>query len=143
MRQIKGRGKTQGNSRKNFTNAKEGKGRIREQESAGQLNNKAKTQNNISLSKNRKTHNQRMAKQIQKSTVEKDWILPEKLIQDSTVWDTIIVGAGAAGMTAALACGKEKQKVLLLDRQNQMGRKILVTGNGKCSLTKFAQKPKY
>ena len=69
MRQIKGMGKTQGNSRKNFTNAKEGKGRIREQESAGQLNNKAKTQNNISLSKNRikteKWHNQRMAKQIQ------------------------------------------------------------------------------
>ena len=147
MRQIKGRGKTQGNSRKSFTNAKEGKGRIREQESAGQLNNKAKTQNNISLSKNRikteKRHNQRMAKQIQKSTVEKDRILPEKLIQDSTVWDTIIVGAGAAGMTAALACGKEKQKVLLLDRQNQMGRKILVTGNGKCNLTNFAQKLKY
>lgn len=147
MRQIKGRGKTQGNSRKSFTNAKEGKGRIREQESAGQLNNKAKTQNNISLSKNRikteKRHNQRMAKQIQKSTVEKDRILPEKLIQDSTVWDTIIVGAGAAGMTAALACGKEKQKVLLLDRQNQMGRKILVTGNGRCNLTNFAQKPKY
>ena len=147
MRQIKGRGKTQGNSRKSFTNAKEGKGRAREQESAGQLNNKAKTQNNISLSKNRikteKRHNQRMAKQIQKSTVEKDRILPEQLIQDSTVWDTIIVGAGAAGMTAALACGKEKQKVLLLDRQNQIGRKILVTGNGKCNLTNFAQKLKY
>ena len=90
MRQIKGREKTQGNSRKSFTNAKERKGRIREQESAGQLNNKAKTQNNISLSKNRikteKRHNQRMAKQIQKSTVEKDRILPEKLIQDSTVY---------------------------------------------------------
>lgn len=147
MRQIKGRGKTQGNSRKSFANAKEGKGRIREQESAGQLNNKAKTQNNTSLSKNRikteKRHNQRIAKQIQKSTVEKNRILPERLIQDSTVWDTIIVGAGAAGMTAALACGKEKQKVLLLDRQNQMGRKILVTGNGKCNLTNFAQKPKY
>ena len=148
MRQIKGRGKTQGNSRKSFTNAKEGKGRIREQESVGQLNNKAKTQNNTSLSKNRikteKRHNQRIVKQIQKSTVEKNRILPEKLIQeDSTVWDTIIVGAGAAGMTAALACGKEKQKVLLLDRQNQMGRKILVTGNGKCNLTNFAQKLKY
>lgn len=118
MRQIKGREKTQGNSRKSFTNAKERKGRIREQESAGQLNNKAKTQNNISLSKNRikteKRHNQRMAKQIQKSTVEKDRILPEKLIQDSTVWDTIIVGAGAAGMTAALACGKENKKYSFL-----------------------------
>ena len=62
---------------------------------------------------------------------------------NSIVWDTIIIGAGAAGMTAALACGKENQKVLLLDRQNQMGRKILVTGNGKCNLTNFAQKPEY
>ena len=82
MRQIKGRGKTQGNSRKNFTNAKEGKGRIREQESAGQLNNKAKTQNNISLSKNRikteKRHNQRMAKQIQKRTVEASKLLKDE-----------------------------------------------------------------
>lgn len=89
MRQIKGRGKTQGNSRKNFTNAKEGKGRIREQESAGQLNNKAKTQNNISLSKNRikteKRHNQRMAKQIQKSTDGKGQDITRKIIQDSTV----------------------------------------------------------
>ena len=121
-----------------------GKGRVRTKESAGQSNNKAKIQNNIILSKNRikkeKRHNQRIAKQIQKSTVEKNKILPEKLIQDSIVWDTIIVGAGAAGMTAALACGKENQKVLLLDRQNQMGRKILVTGNGKCNLTNFAQK---
>lgn len=124
-----------------------GKGRVRTKESAGQSNNKAKIQNNIILSKNRikkeKRHNQRIAKQIQKSTVEKNKILPEKLIQDSIVWDTIIVGAGAAGMTAALACGKENQKVLLLDRQNQMGRKILVTGNGKCNLTNFAQKPEY
>ena len=84
MRQIKGRGKTQGNSRKSFTNAKEGKGRIREQESVGKLNNKAKTQNNTSLSKNRikteKKHNQRIVKQIQKSTVEKD----RKLAQGSS-----------------------------------------------------------
>ena len=140
MRQGKSKEKAQRNrsqtknGRKSSTNAKERNGRVRTKESAGQSNKKAKTQ---------KKHNQRIAKQIQKSTVEKNRILPEKSIQDSTVWDTIIVGAGAAGMTAALACGKENQKVLLLDRQNQMGRKILVTGNGKCNLTNFAQKPEY
>ena len=76
----------------------------------------------------------------QESTV---WSKSKIKKQDSIVWDTIIVGAGASGMTAALACGKENQKVLLLDRQNQMGRKILVTGNGKCNLTNFAQKAEY
>lgn len=59
------------------------------------------------------------------------------------LWDTIIVGAGVAGMTAALSCGKQGQKVLLIERQSQMGRKILVTGNGKCNLTNFAQKEEY
>lgn len=65
------------------------------------------------------------------------------LIQDSVIWDTIIVGAGAAGMTAAITSAKQGQKVLLLERQSQMGRKILVTGNGKCNLTNFAQKEEY
>ena len=80
MRQIKGRGKTQGNSRKSFTNAKEGKGRIREQESVGKLNNKAKTQNNTSLSKNRIKQRKAQSEDGEtntKSTVEKDRILPE------------------------------------------------------------------
>ena len=59
------------------------------------------------------------------------------------IWDTIIVGAGAAGMAAAIACKNQGQKVLLIDKQSQMGRKILVTGNGKCNLTNFAQKEEY
>ena len=51
------------------------------------------------------------------------------------IWDTIIIGAGAAGMAAAIACKDQGQKVLLIDKQSQMGRKILVTGNGKCNIT--------
>lgn len=104
------------------------------QESTGQSKYKVKT---------KKRHSQMSAKQTPVSIVEKSKISSEKIIQDSIIWDTIIVGAGAAGMTAALACGKENQKVLLLDRQSQMGRKILVTGNGKCNLTNFAQKEEY
>lgn len=64
-------------------------------------------------------------------------------IDNEIIWDTIIIGAGAAGMTAAITCGKQGQKVLLLERQSQMGRKILVTGNGKCNLTNFAQKEEF
>ncbi len=109
------------------------------------LNNKAKTQNNISLSKNRikteKRHNQRMAKQIQKSTVEKDRILPEKLIQDSHSMGFHYCRSWSSRNDSRTCLRKRKdKKSLLLDRQNQMGRKILVTGNGKCHLTNFSTK---
>ena len=55
--------------------------------------------------------------------------------RDEMVCDTAVIGAGASGMAAALACSKGKQRVFLFDRQEKMGRKILVTGNGKCNLT--------
>lgn len=67
----------------------------------------------------------------------------QKVVKQQILWDTIIIGAGAAGMTAAITCGGQGQKVLLIERQRQMGRKILVTGNGKCNLTNFAQKEEY
>lgn len=115
MRQIKGREKTQGNSRKSFTNAKERKGRIREQESAGQLNNKAKTQNNISLSKNRiknrEKAQQRMAEtNIKKVLLEKDRILPEKLIQDSTVWVPLLSWSWSSRNDSRTCLRKRKTK---------------------------------
>lgn len=47
-------------------------------------------------------------------------------------WDTIIVGAGPAGLAAAGAC---HGKILVLDRMDQPGRKLLVTGGGRCNVT--------
>ena len=47
-----------------------------------------------------------------------------------------IIGAGASGMAAALAAAEnEKVRVLLFERQARVGRKLLVTGNGRCNLT--------
>ncbi len=46
-----------------------------------------------------------------------------------------IVGAGPAGMMAALEAAKRGQQVLLFDRNPMVGRKLLVTGNGRCNLT--------
>ena len=54
-------------------------------------------------------------------------------------YDTIIAGGGPSGMTAALCCAKEGQRVLLIDRCDRVGRKILVTGNGRCNLTNMYQ----
>lgn len=59
-----------------------------------------------------------------------------------TSWKTIqadryevaVVGGGAAGMTAAIAAARTGAKVVLLERGERPGKKILMTGNGKCNL---------
>ena len=48
----------------------------------------------------------------------------------------IIIGAGASGMMAALTAAQEPgRRVVLLERQQRAGRKLLATGNGRCNLT--------
>ena len=46
---------------------------------------------------------------------------------------TIIVGAGAAGLVAAIFAARNGEEVTLIDRNNQVGKKILITGSGKCN----------
>lgn len=53
----------------------------------------------------------------------------------TVVEEIIIVGAGAAGMTAAIAAAREGAKVCLLEHTDRVGKKILVTGNGRCNFT--------
>ncbi len=47
----------------------------------------------------------------------------------------IIIGAGAAGLCAAIVLGRQGTKVALLEKGTKVGRKILVSGNGKCNIT--------
>ena len=48
----------------------------------------------------------------------------------------IVIGGGASGLMAALTAAKDKNnRVLLLERQQRPGRKLLATGNGRCNLT--------
>jgi predicted Rossmann fold flavoprotein len=55
-----------------------------------------------------------------------------------------IIGAGPAGMTAALEAAKTKAQVLLLDANPSPGRKLAVTGSGRCNLSnKHANPDKY
>lgn len=50
--------------------------------------------------------------------------------------DLIIIGGGAAGMTAAcMAAGRYGKSVLLLERNPRLGRKLLITGKGRCNIT--------
>lgn len=46
-----------------------------------------------------------------------------------------IIGAGAAGMTAAIAACDAGADVILLEKSDRVGRKILATGNGRCNIT--------
>ncbi len=46
-----------------------------------------------------------------------------------------VVGGGAAGLMAAIAAGRSGARVALFERNDRVGKKILVTGNGRCNMT--------
>lgn len=50
-------------------------------------------------------------------------------------FDGIVVGGGAAGMFAAIIAGQQGKKVLLLERNGRLGKKLLITGKGRCNVT--------
>ena len=51
----------------------------------------------------------------------------------------IIIGGGASGLMAAITAARNGAKVTVLEHQNQVGKKILVTGNGRCNFTNTNQ----
>lgn len=56
-------------------------------------------------------------------------------------FDAIIIGAGAAGLFCAAEAGKRGRKVLVLEHNSQVGRKILISGGGRCNFTNREVKP--
>ena len=50
-------------------------------------------------------------------------------------YDGIIIGGGPAGMFAAITAAARGQKVLLLERNDRLGKKLLITGKGRCNVT--------
>lgn len=55
--------------------------------------------------------------------------------------DIIIIGGGASGMMAAITAARAGKSVLILERLNRIGKKILVTGNGRCNVSNTSLKP--
>ncbi len=50
-------------------------------------------------------------------------------------YDGIIIGGGPAGMFAAITAAQQGKKVLLLERNDRLGKKLLITGKGRCNVT--------
>ncbi len=53
----------------------------------------------------------------------------------TNICDVLIIGAGAAGMMCAIEAGKRGRKVIILDHSEKIGRKILISGGGRCNFT--------
>lgn len=56
-------------------------------------------------------------------------------------YDVIIIGGGAAGLFCAIEAGKRGRKTLVIERNSQVGRKIIISGGGRCNFTNTDTKP--
>ena len=56
-------------------------------------------------------------------------------------YDSIVLGAGAAGLMCALTAGQRGRRVLLVDHADAIGKKILISGGGRCNFTNLHTAP--
>lgn len=55
--------------------------------------------------------------------------------------DVVVVGGGAAGLMCAVEAGKRGRRVVLLEHAEKVGKKILISGGGRCNFTNLAASP--
>ena len=55
--------------------------------------------------------------------------------------DVIVIGGGPAGMFAAITAAQAGAKVLLLEKNDRLGKKLLITGKGRCNVTNDCSAP--
>ena len=58
-----------------------------------------------------------------------------------TTFDVVVAGAGAAGLMCAIEAGKRGRRVLLLERADRVGKKILISGGGRSNFTNLLTRP--
>jgi predicted flavoprotein YhiN len=56
-------------------------------------------------------------------------------------FDAIVLGAGAAGLMCAIEAGKRGRRVVVLERADRVGKKILISGGGRCNFTNLYCQP--
>ncbi len=62
-------------------------------------------------------------------------------MNDPNFFDVIVIGAGAAGLMCALTAGRRGLRVLVVDHANRVGKKILMSGGGRCNFTNLGTTP--
>src|SRR5262250_1229835 len=56
-------------------------------------------------------------------------------------FDVIVLGGGAAGLMCAIEAGKRRRRVIVLERADRIGKKILISGGGRCNFTNLYCQP--
>ena len=56
-------------------------------------------------------------------------------------YDVVVIGGGAAGLMCAIEAGKRGRRVLVIERSGQIGKKILISGGGRCNFTNLHVTP--
>lgn len=51
------------------------------------------------------------------------------------MYDCIVIGGGPSGLMAAIAAGEQNRKVLLIEKGNKLGKKLAISGGGRCNVT--------
>src|SRR3546814_18609662 len=59
----------------------------------------------------------------------------------NTEYDVIVLGAGAAGLMCAAVAGQRGRKVLLIEHADEPGKKIIISGGGRCNFTNLHPAP--
>ena len=49
--------------------------------------------------------------------------------------EILVIGGGAAGMMAAITAARAGKSVILLEKNDRLGKKLLITGKGRCNVT--------
>ncbi len=57
------------------------------------------------------------------------------------MYDVLVIGAGASGLVSAILLARKGKKVLILEKNNKIGKKLLATGNGRCNIANLKPTP--
>lgn len=71
------------------------------------------------------------------------YTIPMNSDLNNELYDVIIIGGGASGLLCALECARDGMRTLVLEKDQQPARKILISGNGRCNLTNRHVSPAY
>jgi Predicted flavoproteins len=64
-------------------------------------------------------------------------------VSDTIFYDAVVIGGGAAGLMCAQAAGHRGRRVLVLESAGRVGKKILMSGGGRCNFTNLDVRPEH